>query len=67
VACRRVLSSALLQLVGSSPVVAFGNETYKLRLLLVMKLLLYVPSASIYKISACCPHYLHVSLLVWFY
>jgi hypothetical protein len=30
-ACRRVLSSALL-LIGARPVVAYGNETYKLNL-----------------------------------
>jgi hypothetical protein len=32
VACRRVLSSAPLQLIGSSFLVAFGNTTYKLNL-----------------------------------
>jgi hypothetical protein len=32
VACRRVLTSAPLQLIGSRPLVAIGNETYKLNL-----------------------------------
>jgi hypothetical protein len=32
VACGRVLSSAPLQLMVSRPLVAFGNETYKLEL-----------------------------------
>jgi hypothetical protein len=31
-ACRRVLSSAHLKLTSSKPLVAFGNETYKLDL-----------------------------------
>jgi hypothetical protein len=32
VARRRVLSSVPLQLIGSRPLVAFGNKTYKLNL-----------------------------------
>jgi hypothetical protein len=32
VACRRVLSSAPLLVIGSKPLVAFGNKTYKLNL-----------------------------------
>jgi hypothetical protein len=32
VPCRRVFSSAPLQLTGSRPLVAFGNETYELNL-----------------------------------